>query len=465
MSGSFASMNTALTALRYSRVSLDTASQNIANVGVEGYTRRRVEAASAGTPTTPAMWSRGQDAGSGVTITGITRMNDAFLDARARSEHGKQSYLDVRQVVMERLESGIGEPGADGLAAIMAEFRDAWSDLANNPDNSAARSQVLARGEALATAVGLQVRNFDVEAGDQRVRLNAMVGEVNTLASDLAATNKAVAAANLDSSDAGNLLDQRDQLALRLAELTGGKATVNGGGGFDFSVNGVALVTGAQAGRLEVATGVTPTGDADGNPVTFRVVHPLNGTTAVPAGVSGETGAVTDLLNTTIPAYVAGLDAVAKTLADGVNALHQAGYDTAGTPGGPFFSYDAAKPAASLAVAVTSTALVAASALPGGAVHGGTADAISELKTAESAYQQLVNGFGATIASGRRIATSQQLLTEQVDGSREQLSGVNLDEEMLQMVQFQHAYEAAARVLTTVDSMLDTLINRTGLVR
>src|SRR3712207_3352239 len=93
MAGSFSALNTALSALRYNRIAMDTASQNIANAATEGYTRRRVDAATAGTPTHPAMWSRSQDAGSGVRVLGISRLSDAFLDARARTEHGKQSYL------------------------------------------------------------------------------------------------------------------------------------------------------------------------------------------------------------------------------------------------------------------------------------------------------------------------------------------------------------------------------------
>jgi flagellar hook-associated protein 1 len=465
VSGSFASLNTALSALRYNRVAMDTASQNIANVGTEGYTRRRVEAATAGTPTTPAMWSRSQNAGGGVRVSGVTRMTDAFLDARVRTEHGKQSYADVRQTVLDRLETGIGEPGEDGLSAVMAEFRSAWSDLANNPDSEAARSQVIARGAALADAVNIQARNFSVEAGDQRAKLNAMVSEVNTIAADLAATNKSISVAQLDGSDAGNLLDQRDQLALRLSELTGGKAVQNGVGGLDFTVNGVALVTGAIPGALQVASGVTATGDADGSPVTFQVTHPVGGTTAVPAGLTGEAGAVTDLLTTTIPAYVAALGTVAASIADGVNAVHASGYDETGAAGGPFFGYDPADPAGSLRSLITDKSLVAASGLPGGVVEGSVADELSELTGPETAYQQLVNSFGATVASGRRLAASQSMLTQQVDGSRDQLAGVSLDEEMLAMVQYQRGFEAASRVLTTVDSVLDTLINRTGLLR
>ena len=133
MSGSFSSFNTALSALRYNRVAMDTASQNIANVGVDGYTRRRVDAVSAGTPTKPAMWSRDQGTGGGVRITGVSRMSDYLLDLRRRTEHGKQSYLDTRQAVLDRLETGIGEPGDDGLASVLGQFRSAWADLANTP--------------------------------------------------------------------------------------------------------------------------------------------------------------------------------------------------------------------------------------------------------------------------------------------------------------------------------------------
>ena len=462
---SFSTLGTALSALRYNRVALDTASQNIANVGVDGYTRRRIEAATAGATPVAAMWSRNADPNGGVRVTGTTRMADAFLDARARTEHGRQVYLEVRQNVLDRLETGIGEPGDDGLAAVMAEFRQAWGDLANNPSNQAARSQVLARGAALADAVQLQARNFTVEAADQRMRLTGIVSEANTLAGDLAATNKAVASANLTGEDTANLLDQRDMLALRLAEITGGKAEANQAGGLDFSVNGVSLVTGGTHGSLEMASGVTPTGETDGEPVTFQVVAPDGSVTAVPEGLSGGLGAVQDLLDQTVPGYLAGLAEVALTLAETVNATHGSGYDADGNPGGPFFSFDPADPAGTLAVAVGANAEIAASGLPGGAVDGSVADALADLTGAEHSYQRLVNEIGTVVASGRRLLSNQTMVTAQVDGSRDQLAGVNLDEEMLAMVQYQRGYEAAARVLTTVDSMLDTLINRTGLVR
>jgi flagellar hook-associated protein 1 FlgK len=463
MSGSFTSLNTALGALRYNRVAMDVASGNIANVGTAGYARRRVNAEAVGAPSQPAMWSRYDGGGDGVAVSGVDRMADALLDVRARREHGNQGYLDVRQSVLERVESGIGEPGDNGVAAAIADFRSAWHDLANNPGSDAARAQLLGRAASLADSLHVQARNIEAESGDLRSRALADVAEINTVAGDLAGTNKSIAIASLNGTDAGVLLDQRDQLALRLSELTGATTSQRADGGFDVSVNGVPLVTGQNAGTLQIASGITATGAADGNPITFTISDG-SGTVAVPAGMTGDLGGVTDLLTTTLPAYAAGLGAVAKQLADEINTQHEAGYDAAGNPGQAFFSYDPTDPAGTIAVALTGPGQIAASSIPGGGLDAANATALAGVTGVEDSYQRLVNGFGTAVASVRRLAANQQVLTSQVDGSREQLSGVNLDEEMVTMSSAQRAYEAAARVMTTVDSVLDTLINRTGLV-
>jgi flagellar hook-associated protein 1 FlgK len=196
-------------------------------------------------------------------------------------------------------------------------------------------------------------------------------------------------------------------------------------------------------------------------------VTPPGGTVGAPVTPGGETGAVAQLLNTTLPDYRTELGKVAQQLADDVNAQHQAGFGGDGVGNRDLFSYDPADPSGTLSVAITLPEHVAASGISGAAnLDGGNAtDVADTLAAAESAYQRLVNGFGTEVASTRRLALNQQTLTNQVDGAREQLSGVNLDEEMVTMLQAQRAYEAAARVMTTIDSVLDTLINRTGLVR
>ncbi len=460
----FSGLNTALSALRYNRVARDVVSGTIANVGTDGYTRRRINGEGTGAPDRPAMRSRYAGAGDGVRVAGLDRMADALLDIRARREHGSQAYLDIRQSVLERVGSGIGEPGDFGVAAAIADLRSAWHDLANNPGSDAARSAVLGRAATLADAIRIQAHNIDAEAGDQRLRIQSDVAEVNTLAGDLAAMNKSFAVATPNGTDAGVLLDKRDQLAMRLSELAGATATGRTDGGFDVSINGVPLVVGTNAGTLEIANGITASGASDGTPITYAISD-TSGTTAVPAGMTGETGGVTDLLTSTLPACTAGLDAIARQLAVEINTQHQAGFDAADNPGRPFFSYTPGSAASSIAVAVTASGDVAASGFVGGGLDATNATALATTSSVEASYQLLINGFVTEVASVARLAANQRVLTSQVDGSREQLSGVDFDEETVTMLAAQHAYEAAARVMTTLDSVLDTVINGTGVTR
>lgn len=462
MSGTFGSFGAALSGLRYSQVAMDIANNNLANVGVDGYVRRRVVGETAETAQTAGLWSRGTGIGDGVRISGTQRMSDLFLDARARNETGRQARLDALAEVMDRVESGIGEPGENGVSAALSEFRASWQNLGNNPGNSAARSQVLATARGVVDAVRAQARNLDDEAAEVHQRLSIELQQVNTMAHDLAALNRNIAEATLNGNEPDALLDQRDRLALGLSELTGGTATLRSDGGFDFAIGGQMLVSGRTVGTLTATSGLTDTGTGDGTPLAYAVT--LDGATA-PVTVDGKIGGLTDAVDRVIAGYRSGLDAVASRLATEMNAGHAAGYDQAGVAGTPLFTLDLANPAGSIAVAITDPARVAASAVPGGGLDGSHADLLSASSEVESSYQQLVGVFGTEVASTHRLAANQAVLTRQVTATRESMAGVSIDEEMVALMAAQRQFEAASRVMTTLDSMLDTLINRTGLVR
>lgn len=465
MAGSFGSINTALSGLRYNQVALDVAGNNIANANTEGYVRRQVVGASVGV-TQAALWSRTESRGEGVAIGEVRRMIDPLLEARVRREHADLSSVSTRATVMGRLEEGVGEPGPNGVHAAMLDLRNAWQDLAVNPGGSAARQQVLGRAETLAQALRVQAGNVGREEAHQRTHALNVVSEINTGAADLAKLNGDIQALQINGTDAGVLLDKRDQLALRLAELAGAVTTVRPDGQYDIAVGGVSLVQGRNAGTLVVDSGITTAGDADGAALRYRI-DGGSGSTLLPAGTGGpggELGGVTEVLTTGLPSYRAGLDAVAADLAATINAQQAAGYDASGTPGAPIFGYDPAQGAAGLTVVMTDGAQIAASALPGGALDGSNADLASRAGTYPDAYQRLVNGLGTDVAALERRTANQTSLTGALDSARDQLAGVNLDEEAVNMVTAQRAYEAAARLMTTLDDMLDTLINRTGLV-
>jgi flagellar hook-associated protein 1 FlgK len=352
--------------------------------------------------------------------------------------------------VLQRLESGLGEPGDNGVAAALSSYWSAWHDVANNPGDGAARSQLIARAEALTGALGSQARLVGTEWSDQRVRLDALKTEINTTAGDLAKLNETIRAGKTSAAEVGTLEDQRDQLTLRLAELAGATSTTATDGTVEVRVGGAVLVSGNTATTLSVSGGA-----AIGDPVSLSV-----GGTAVTVA-TGAVGAVTGLMDRTLPDYLGRLDSFAAELATAVNSQHAQGFDRTGAPGVAFFT---GTTAATLKVALTGPDQVAAASVAG-TLDGSNADALGELATVDESYRRLITDFGSSVASATRVAANQQVLTDQVDGAREALSGIDLDEEMVQMLTYQRAYEAAARVLTTVDSVLDTLINRTGLVR
>jgi flagellar hook-associated protein 1 FlgK len=187
--------------------------------------------------------------------------------------------------------------------------------------------------------------------------------------------------------------------------------------------------------------------------------------------------AFVEMRDTEFAGTLAKLNELAKGIADAVNALHQGGVDGTGAAGLAMFTYTAGDEAASLAVDPTVAGdprrVVAASAAgqPGDAsVAGAIADLRSALlfggggQTTTDFYAGIIGDVGADTRQASEMATNQGLVVDHLHQRRESISGVSLDEEAADMIRFQHAYTAAARVITAVDEMLDQLINRTGIV-
>lgn len=461
MTGSFSGLNTALSALRYQQVALDVANNNIANVGTDGYVRRRAEAASVGGTEVPARWSTYVGNGDGVRTESVTRLTDGLLDVRVRRERATLSYFSTQSAILSRVESSVGEPGPDGVAAALQALRSGFQDLVSDPAGSAARETVLSKADILASAIKAQARSIDAETGDQRVHAVNNLQQINDAAAQIADLNRSITVAEVNGTDVATLYDKRDLLALDLAKLSGAVTTADANGQYAVTLNGVALVTGDRAGTVQLTGGIDPaTAGPAGGPVGFAVAGLGPTPTDVTGPLGGEIGAVQTLLNQTLPNYRAGLDAIAKNVADQLNAQHAAGKDLNGAPGGDFFSYDATDPAGSIAVAVGSPDKIAAALPAAGPYDAGNADLLSRATGVEADYQRLVTGLGTTVAAVNRQAVNQQVLATQVSEQREQMAGVNLDEETVNMLAAQHAYEAASKVMSVLDSVLDTLINR-----
>lgn len=470
MAGTFSSLSNALSAMRYNQVAMDVASGNVSNAGTPGYARRQVIGQATGAPSAPAMWSRWDGAGDGVQAGPVTRMVDPLLDARSRSEHASASFLNLQSTALTRFETTLGEPGDNGVAAALAAFQAGWQDVANNPGDGAARSQLIARANTLADTINTQARAVGTEWSDDYTRLQANVSEVNQVADALDRLNDGLRSAYVAGNDAGTLLDQRDQLTLRLAELTGASVQVNADSTVTLTLGDTnpapVLVDGSGKNPpAPVAlTGATNVSTATGSPVGVTV-----GGTAVPLS-KGEMGGALQVLNGDLPSYLSRLDDFAATLASQVNTQQQAGMDLSGAAGIAMFT---GTTASTLAVVATfAPGMVAAAdpaakdpTIPGsGLLDNKNAIAMAALDMGGDKYRALITSFGVTVSTAKQKSANQDVLAAQVDASREALSGISVDEEMVNLLAAQRGYEGAARVLTTVDSVLDTLINRTGLV-
>lgn len=459
MSG-FVGLHTALTGIRAAQVGLDTASHNVANAHTPGYTRQRVDLASR-----PPWQSPVGPVGTGVDVTGIGRLRDAFLDQRARLTAASAAGSGLRADLLDRAERLLGEPD-HGVTAELTKLWDSFEDLANTPADSAARRGVVTSLQSVSARIRAVATAWDELAADTATRGETSVAEANDALNRIAALNDAVASATARGESPGDLQDERDLLADRLATLLGVTVRTDADGALAVHLDGEQLVDGTVASTL--ALGGAPT-------------YELTTDAGVTVTPGGEVGAVQQVLTVDLPALSGELDALAVDLADAVNTVHAGGWTTdpaTGTdiPGGELLRYTAGPGAAATLAAATEVVddprlLAPAAATPVAAHDGRTAAALAALRdtavggsTIDERARQLTVGLAADVAAAGRTATADDGVRLAAAQARQSAHGVSLDEEMVSLVQHQRALEAASRVMTAVDQALDVLVNRTGLV-
>jgi flagellar hook-associated protein 1 FlgK len=441
--------------MRAAQQRLDIASHNIANAATRGFQRQRLEQVASGFDAVPAIFSRSGVAPGGVTVKGVTRSFDQLaLDRRA---HNGADAAQARSTAdhLERLESAFPEPGELGLSNQFAEFWSSWQEVTNQPSSSAARSALLAQAGSLITAVRRTHTDLQTLRSDAIIELGALSGQANELAGRIAAISNVINGADPMASATADLRSQRDDLAQQLAELTGSRVNILEDGTYQVLVSGRPIVDGVNVAETSVTAAQIVWADSN-----------------APIAVGGRIAGVQAMISGTYPAYEASLDAVANQLVTDLNALHSTGFDQSGTTGRIFFD-PAGTTAATLALDTSANGVsghperIAAGAIAA-PEDGDKARQIAALANsstgADALYQSLVSQLGVDVRLARGRAEAQTVLADASAREVENLSGVNIDEETVDLAAAQRAFQAAARVITTMDDMLDTLINRTGTV-
>ena len=447
MTNWFASIGTATSGLAAARYGLEVTSQNMSNASTPGYVRQVAEQA------TVDMRSLGDIVGGhgsmgGVTISGTSRQTDIVLDARLRSEHARGALADTTASTLQSIEAAFPEPGDTGLSAQLSSFWNSWATLANHPNDTATRGVVLQDAASLAGTLHTMSSSLSDATASTAQSFAGHVAAVNTAAGQLATLNTQIAIGAATGGNVNALLDQRDKLVDSLSSLAGASVTVQPNGTADVSIGSKQLVAGATANTLTANSGYG---------------LQLGGATVTAA--SGSLAAETTALTSTLPGYAAQLDAVANGVVAAVNNAQHAGYDLAGTAGADVFSGSGA---AGITVSMTDPNKLAASGSPGGNLDGSNALALSltgaKAGSPDAAYAGLIGSLGTASALAQQQAGTQDSIVANVESMKSSVSGVSLDEEAANMLMYQQAFNASSRVLTTLDSMLDTLINHTGLV-
>ena len=462
MSG-FSAMNTAISGLLASQRALDITGQNVVNANTPGYSRQAVRQSSVGSPPTANFHTgNAQSVTGGVHIDTVERIHDVFLENTRVAAGASLEAIKAQTNALQGAEQLLSEPGDGGLQSVIDDFYSAWHDLAQKPTDAGSGAVVIQRGKTVASQLAFIANGVGERWQTSYDDLRNSVAQLNRAASDLATVNERIREGNVAGRPVNELLDQRDTLARTLGDLAGGKPVLGEDGMVSVTVNGLNLVTGSHAETFTI-TGGTTLDAALTDPPSVTI-----GVTDVPVS-SGKTAGLLAALRSDLPNVSRQLDGLATALRDAVNTVHSEGFTTDGAPGGDFFDGTGAR---DLRVVPTQTSeLGVASAA--GAIDGNNARRVADLAIDSNAEEVL--GSGSTSPSGlwRNLAASvgtqvqglqraqevQNTVLATADAAVESSFGVNLDEEMASMLMFQRSYQASARLITTIDSMLETLIN------
>jgi flagellar hook-associated protein 1 len=456
---SFYGLQTSLRGLLAQQRLLDTAGHNIANASTKGYSRQEVSLVASPALEIPAggiVGGSGAHLGSGVDIQSYRRIRDQFVDLQYRGQNTNLNEWAARTKTLDRAELALNEPGENGINEQLSQFWDSWQALSGDAKNNSLKQNVAETASTL-TASFNSLHDQIVLIRDQARAEYADLtrpsgpgdpgGEIAQIARDISELNDTVRRFITAGDIPNDLLDRRDQLLDELSEF------------------GQISVVEQPDGMVDVSFVDKVTAGA-----TYSVVTGTNSTWAgPPAGNAWSPGGrLGGLLETsrpggTLDGYITDLNTVATNLATAVNTVY---------PGGNFFQVGAPPASAADTLQLNPALAAAPSLITGGTGAPGSNDVallIAAIQNdassgVDGAYAAFVAKIGSHVRESIRQEGNAQVLTDAVENRRQSVSGVSMDEEMSNLVRFQRSYQASSRAMSTMDEMLDVLINRTGRV-
>jgi flagellar hook-associated protein 1 FlgK len=456
-------LNTARDALNAQSFGLNVTGQNISNVNTPGYVRREavLQTRALGTQTTGS-----------VETLGIRRASDAFLDRRQYETTGQSSAASQHNDYLSSLEALFNDQSGTGLSSAVSGLFSSFSALSANPGDPNTRASVLSAADGFSSRVNQTADAMASQRTELLQQAQATAQAVNERSDQIAKLNMRIASATAQGEDAADLRDQRNRVLLDMASFVDIQTIDDGAGNVVVQGAGTTLVDGQHTRPMSVDLA------SDGS-LRILVDHP--GGSADDATrflTGGKLAAIRETRDVDIFAAQQKLDSFVFDVTNAVNAQHRAGVGKDGVAGRNLFDVSGTAPGAarsvklSVDVAGQPDRIAAASSvltLPGGSDNAVALSTLADkalatggTRTASQAYGDIVGSIGSTKASAERSVETQQAIHDQIHAMHEAMSGVSLDEEMVNLTKFQRAYEAASKVLSTVDQLLAELIAHVG---
>ena len=444
------SMWIAAQALDVDQGALDATSNNIANQNTPGYSRE-MPVLTEGAPTVEGDVTYG----GGVELQQVQSVTDQLLQIQISDQNQQQSSAQTQYNALQQVQELFSNP-TSGIGADFTSFFNSLSQLSTDPTSIPDRQAVLTSAQNLATSFNSTEASLDsIQSGlNQSVSQN--VTQINSLTAQIAQINGQVGQMQKLGEDPGNLGDQETQLIQQLSQLTNVNQIQTENGLTLTTGNGTPLVVGDQSFALTTTAG--PNGMTDVSSQGQDITSSLQG---------GELGGNLQMRDTVIPGLLSQLDNLASQFSTSVNAAQATGYDLNGNAGQPLFSDTSGPGAASnLTVAITDPNLIAASSDGTQGSNGNVANLLAVQNQALpggedplDTYSSLVSQTGNLTDQAQAEVTASTASLNNLNNQLGSISGVNLDEETTNLMNYQRAYEAAARVVTTVDALTQSVLD------
>jgi flagellar hook-associated protein 1 FlgK len=446
MSSLSSSLSIAMQSLNAASGGIQVTNNNIANASTPGYTRE-VAVFQQAAPTI----SDGQSVGSGVVLEGYQSVRDELVQGQIQQETQAQSGANAELASLQQVQT-VFTTSTQDIGTQMSALFAKISSLSTAPTSSTAREAVLSAGQNLATAFNTTSSTLTSQQASLNTQVTEDVGQINQLTKQIAALNPQITALKAGGKDGGTLQDQQDQLVLKLSALTSVAVTKTDNGETLTTGNGTPLVVGSKSLALQTTAGTNGMQqvlDKSGNNVTATLT-------------GGDLGGTIQTRDQTIPTILNQLDTLASQFATKFNAAQASGTDQNGNTGKDFFTIPAttAGAAGSISMAITDSTQIAASS-DGSSGGNGNLASFSAVQTSTlpsgstpgDAYSSLVYQVGSLTSSANAESTATAASLVQLNDQLNSVSGVSIDQESANLITYQTAYQAAARVISTIQSL------------